>query len=606
MVGHPVLMTECPCNPLHSRSKMAELLFETYDVPSLAFGVDGVFSYGHNRQLGVCESDGLVICSGHMTTHVIPIVGGEPIMEACSRSGVGGFHVTDYLKRLLTLQYPYHMNNFAWEKIEALKQEHCYIAENYSSELLIFQDGQPDAVEKTKFWQLPWVPPPEKEQPSEEQLARKAAIKEKQGQRLREMAAAKRSSKIADLEAELHSLEDLLQEIDTLDDVEAEPFLSETGYSSKQDVHGAHTKVAISLRKAKGENVEVEKDKIDPPPEEKYPLLEVPNEQLTEEQLKEKKKQRFLKMTSEGRARAKQKRHEEELQREKDQALEEERRLENPEQYLEELRSRQTDLASKIEQRKRQKTDKSNGVSSGAPAVSGLGGRGDRLTAIQKERMKLLTKAAFDRGKEEDTFGIKDEDWQLYKQMDKDHNEDEEFDEDEAELGRLNTRLQEIDPLFTPMSVMPEVIPETQQRPLTESDFRIPLEVERFRCPEVIFEPSMIGLDQAGIGEMVSISLRRLPQEYLQQVSNGTLLLTGGNCLLSGYDARLYSEVQKTRPFGAVIKIVKASDPLLDAWHGASTYAASNAFHKYSFTKADYEERGPGWLQKYKLKYAPG
>jgi hypothetical protein len=37
------------------------------------------------------------------------MVNGEPIMEACCRTGVGGFHVTSYLKRLLSLQHPYHL-----------------------------------------------------------------------------------------------------------------------------------------------------------------------------------------------------------------------------------------------------------------------------------------------------------------------------------------------------------------------------------------------------------------------------------------------------------------------------------------------------------------
>lgn len=45
------------------------------------------------------------------------------------------------------------------------------------------------------------------------------------------------------------------------------------------------------------------------------------------EQLKEKKKQRFLKITTEGRIRAKQKRDELNLQRERELQLEEERRL---------------------------------------------------------------------------------------------------------------------------------------------------------------------------------------------------------------------------------------------------------------------------------------
>ena len=34
-IEHPILLTEGACNPLSSRNRMAELLFETYGVPSL-------------------------------------------------------------------------------------------------------------------------------------------------------------------------------------------------------------------------------------------------------------------------------------------------------------------------------------------------------------------------------------------------------------------------------------------------------------------------------------------------------------------------------------------------------------------------------------------
>lgn len=34
-IDHPILITECACNPVQSRGKMAELLFESYGVPSV-------------------------------------------------------------------------------------------------------------------------------------------------------------------------------------------------------------------------------------------------------------------------------------------------------------------------------------------------------------------------------------------------------------------------------------------------------------------------------------------------------------------------------------------------------------------------------------------
>lgn len=38
-----------------------------------AYGVDAAFSYKYNQQRGICDKDGLAICPGFTTTHVIPV-----------------------------------------------------------------------------------------------------------------------------------------------------------------------------------------------------------------------------------------------------------------------------------------------------------------------------------------------------------------------------------------------------------------------------------------------------------------------------------------------------------------------------------------------------
>jgi len=74
----------------------------------------------------------------------------------------------------------------------------------------------------------------------------------------------------------------------------------------------------------------------EPLTEKEYPLLNIPDDQLTPEQIKEKKKQKFLKTASEGRERAKQKRQEQKAKQDKERQLEEEKRLTNPDQWLQE------------------------------------------------------------------------------------------------------------------------------------------------------------------------------------------------------------------------------------------------------------------------------
>ena len=167
-----------------------------------------------------------------------------------------------------------------------------YISYMFSSYTLVtpwidyftLQNNKEEAEEKTRYWQLPWVPPPKEEPPSEEELARKAALKEKAGQRLREMAAAKRSQKIVELEKQLSYLEELSEQLDEAEESEASAILGRSGYLSQQEIKSAISKATQSLRKAKGESNGNE-EKADASTADKYPLVSVPDEELTPEQV---------------------------------------------------------------------------------------------------------------------------------------------------------------------------------------------------------------------------------------------------------------------------------------------------------------------------------
>ncbi|CAG8823760.1 14734_t:CDS:2, partial [Gigaspora rosea] len=102
-VNHPILMTEPVCNPSHSRKLMSELLFECYRVPSVCYGIDALFSF-HFNGLSFDEG-GIVISSGHTTTHVIPVLG-RGVLGQTKRISYGGLTSTDYMLKLMQLKYP--------------------------------------------------------------------------------------------------------------------------------------------------------------------------------------------------------------------------------------------------------------------------------------------------------------------------------------------------------------------------------------------------------------------------------------------------------------------------------------------------------------------
>ena len=67
------------------------------------------------------------------------------------------------------------------------------------------------------------------------------------------------------------------------------------------------------------------------------------------------------------------------------------------------------------------------------------------------------------------------------------------------------------------------------------------LGVERFRCPEILFHPNLVGIDQAGLDEMTGVSIRRLPSkdEGLEDRLTSSIFMTGGCSLFPGINERL-------------------------------------------------------------------
>lgn len=71
-------------------------------------------------------------------------------------------------------------------------------------------------------------------------------------------------------------------------------------------------------------------------------------------------------------------------------------------------------------------------------------------------------------------------------------------------------------------------------RPPTAEDYQISLSVDRVRVPELLLQPSLAGIDQAGLAELVMACLKRLQPHVAEACAQGGLLLTGGNAMYPG------------------------------------------------------------------------
>lgn len=130
---------------------------------------------------------------------------------------------------------------------------------------------------------------------------------------------------------------------------------------------------------------------------------------------------------------------------------------------------------------------------------------------------------------------------------------------------------------------------------------QIHLNVELIRVPEVLFQPSIAGIDQAGLIEIIEgVVMNRFSDPAQQTSLLRDVFLTGGNTLFSGFEERLAKELRAVLPTGYAATVRRAQDPILDAWKGAakwwndSEYPERNAA---SVTRAEYLERGSDYIK---------
>lgn len=121
------------------------------------------------------------------------------------------------------------------------------------------------------------------------------------------------------------------------------------------------------------------------------------------------------------------------------------------------------------------------------------------------------------------------------------------------------------------------------------------MESERFTIPEILFNPSDIGIDQAGIVEAVGQSLNSL-NEIEGELCARNIILTGGNASIPGYKERFEKDIRQFIPNHWNVNIYQPDDPSTYAWQGAALFArmeqSAGRFHNYCVNRDEYLEHG--------------
>lgn len=102
---------------------------------------------------------------------------------------------------------------------------------------------------------------------------------------------------------------------------------------------------------------------------------------------------------------------------------------------------------------------------------------------------------------------------------------------------------------------------------------------ERFRAPEILFDPEIIGLEYPGIQQIVTDSINRTDLD-LRKSLYANIVLSGGSTLTKGFGDRLLSEVKKLAVKDMRIKIFAPPERKYSTWIGGSILAGLSTFRK--------------------------
>jgi len=120
---------------------------------------------------------------------------------------------------------------------------------------------------------------------------------------------------------------------------------------------------------------------------------------------------------------------------------------------------------------------------------------------------------------------------------------------------------------------------------------------ERFRCPEVLFQPSFIGNESSGIHQLTYDSIMKCDVDIRKDLYANTVM-SGGTTMFRNIDQRLKNELEALAPQAMTIKIVAPPERKYSVWIGGSILASLSTFEEMWVTKEEYDEAGPGIVHR--------
>jgi len=120
---------------------------------------------------------------------------------------------------------------------------------------------------------------------------------------------------------------------------------------------------------------------------------------------------------------------------------------------------------------------------------------------------------------------------------------------------------------------------------------------ERFRCPEVLFQPSFIGKEASGIHDCTFQTIMKCDVDIRKDLY-ANIVLSGGTTMFPGIAERMTKELTALAPSTMKIKVVAPPERKYSVWIGGSILASLSTFQQMWISKAEYDEAGPSIVHR--------
>ena len=143
---HNVMLTESISNPKENKEKMAQIMFETFNVRGLYIALQPVLSF--YKEGG---DTGVSIDLGYEISQFVPIFDGFPLSNAIVLQNLGGKDLTEYMRILLKRYEDYFKKNNERDFVSEIKERSCYVALDLEEELNYVESYKYELPDKNKI-----------------------------------------------------------------------------------------------------------------------------------------------------------------------------------------------------------------------------------------------------------------------------------------------------------------------------------------------------------------------------------------------------------------------------------------------------------------------